>query len=373
MDTNGLDAGVAGIMFLFPIVFFLVFELFAVIFVSKALLYVKAGRPAWLSLIPLYNFIELFDIAGVSVWWALPLPLVAAAVSTLFFFTSTQAGVFIFSLLNFFETLGIVGLMLYLYFHLAKRFGQSGWYTLGYLFLPFIFFPMLGFGKAKFKGVKKKKKDLVLQRHKLIVTGILTGSMAILTVSTFWFFVKPILVIIQAQSDASPPSKNCYDIAPSSVNFVSKDNPLNTDPSSFTSFTPLRNSESGNCYGKDANTVFFEDAAILGADAATFHTLDQNAFYAADAKHVYRGAAVIENATTTSFTDLGHGYAKGKHTVFYFSTGLGNDGSDNGDLITIFGADVKTFKTVEGMDTFDAQDKNHMYQFGAVVATSTLP
>ena len=38
---------------------------------------------------------------------------------------------------------------------MAKSFGKGVGYTLGMIFLPFIFFPMLAFGDAKYQGPPK--------------------------------------------------------------------------------------------------------------------------------------------------------------------------------------------------------------------------
>ncbi len=36
---------------------------------------------------------------------------------------------------------------------LAKSFGKGVGFALGLIFLPFVFFPMLGFGSAEYQGV----------------------------------------------------------------------------------------------------------------------------------------------------------------------------------------------------------------------------
>jgi hypothetical protein len=36
---------------------------------------------------------------------------------------------------------------------LAKSFGKGALFTLGLVFLPFIFFPVLAFGDAEYKGL----------------------------------------------------------------------------------------------------------------------------------------------------------------------------------------------------------------------------
>lgn len=82
----------------------------------------KAGKPGWAALIPFYNTIVLLQIAGRPLWWffLLFVPLVNIVVA--------------FIIIN----------------DLAKSFGKSIGWTIGLVFLPFIFYPMLGFGKATY-------------------------------------------------------------------------------------------------------------------------------------------------------------------------------------------------------------------------------
>jgi len=40
---------------------------------------------------------------------------------------------------------------------LSKSFGKSEGYTVGMIFLPFIFYPMLGFGSAEYQGAQSSE------------------------------------------------------------------------------------------------------------------------------------------------------------------------------------------------------------------------
>lgn len=85
-------------------------------------IYSKAGHPGWASLIPVYNIVVLLEIVGKPTWWVILcfIPLVNIVV-------------------------GIIVII-----NLAKAFGKSGGYAAGLIFLPFIFYPMLGFGQATY-------------------------------------------------------------------------------------------------------------------------------------------------------------------------------------------------------------------------------
>jgi len=83
-------------------------------------LFDKAGKPAWASIVPIYNMLVIDEIIGRPQWWIL-----------LYF---VAVGGFI------------------LPFDIAKSYGKDTTYALGLLFLPFVFYPMLGFGDAKYMG-----------------------------------------------------------------------------------------------------------------------------------------------------------------------------------------------------------------------------
>ena len=87
-------------------------------------IYEKAGQPGWAVLIPFYNFYVLLKIVGKPGWWLLWLFVPIA---------------------NFIVTIWVTNL-------LSKSFGKDVGFTLGLLFLGFIFYPILGFGNAEYRG-----------------------------------------------------------------------------------------------------------------------------------------------------------------------------------------------------------------------------
>ena len=86
--------------------------------------FVKAGRPGWGSLIPIYNVVLLLGMAGKPLWWIvlMLIPLVSI----------------------------VVAIMVNI--EVAKNFGKSTAFGLGLSFLPMFFYPMLGFGDARYQG-----------------------------------------------------------------------------------------------------------------------------------------------------------------------------------------------------------------------------
>lgn len=111
MDNSNFglfQLGIIGLLLLSIIGFWMVFT--------------KAGKPGWASLIPIYNVFVFVDIAGKPWWWVL---------------------LFLIPIVNFIAII-IVSIAL------AERFGKGTLYGLGIAFFGFIFLPMLGFGDAKY-------------------------------------------------------------------------------------------------------------------------------------------------------------------------------------------------------------------------------
>ena len=116
---------VPGIVNFFDSLLFKIFALIVllVILTSKWKVFVKAGKPGWAALIPVYNIIVLLDIVRKPLWWTVLVILFP----------------FIF--------------MIWVLHLVSKRFDQGLGFTIGLVLLPFIFIPILGFGSAEFKKV----------------------------------------------------------------------------------------------------------------------------------------------------------------------------------------------------------------------------
>lgn len=86
--------------------------------------FTKAGKAGWLVLIPFVNVYTLLKIAGRPGWWLI---------------------LFIIPVVNF-----IISILVSL--DLAKSFGKGAGFGLGLAFLGPIFYPILGFGSARYNG-----------------------------------------------------------------------------------------------------------------------------------------------------------------------------------------------------------------------------
>lgn len=89
----------------------------------------KAGKPGWAAIIPIYNIIIILEIIGKPMIWLLWL--IIPCVNIVFF-------VWMFNLL-------------------VKSFGKSEGYTVGVLILPYVFYPIIGFGDSRYLGPSAKE------------------------------------------------------------------------------------------------------------------------------------------------------------------------------------------------------------------------
>lgn len=86
--------------------------------------FTKAGKPGWAAIVPIYNTIVILEIVGKPIWWI------------------------ILCLIPFVNII----VFLIILNELSKCFGRGVGTTLGLVFLPFIFWPILGFGSAQYQG-----------------------------------------------------------------------------------------------------------------------------------------------------------------------------------------------------------------------------
>jgi len=91
-------------------------------------IFTKAGQKGWKCLIPIYNSVVLFKIAGLSPWLVL---------------------VYFASIIPVVGWIAVLGVTIYLMHNLSKAFGKDGAFTVGLVLLNTIFVLILGLGKAE--------------------------------------------------------------------------------------------------------------------------------------------------------------------------------------------------------------------------------
>jgi hypothetical protein len=119
--TNNTSAGAAGMGMGLMLIYLAVIVL---ILAAMWKVFTKAGKAGWAAIIPIYNTIVLLEIVGRPIWW----------IALLFIpFVNIVVAVIVMN-------------------DLAKSFGKTVGWTVGLLLLPFVFYPMLAFGSAKYGG-----------------------------------------------------------------------------------------------------------------------------------------------------------------------------------------------------------------------------
>ena len=101
------------------------FVVFIILLAAGWRIFEKADKPGWAVIIPFYNVIVLLEIVGKPWWWLL---------------------------LMIFVPLGNLIWGIWTMNLLSKSFGKNEGFTIGLIFLSFIFYPILGFGNAEYQG-----------------------------------------------------------------------------------------------------------------------------------------------------------------------------------------------------------------------------
>lgn len=119
------DSGVGAVAGIFSGVMGLVyFAVIVLIIVAMWKVFTKAGEPGWYSIIPIWSTLVLLRIVGRPMWWIL---------------------LMLIPLVN-------LVILIMVYNDLSKSFGKGVGFTVGLIFLPFIFMLILGFGSAQYVG-----------------------------------------------------------------------------------------------------------------------------------------------------------------------------------------------------------------------------
>ena len=98
------------------------------VLVCMWIIFRKAGKPGWAAIVPFYNLSVLFDIT-----WGSGMR-------------------FLLMLIPLYNI--ILGIQTQI--RLAKAFGKGGGFAAGLIFLPYVFMPLLAFGKGTYQGVPIK-------------------------------------------------------------------------------------------------------------------------------------------------------------------------------------------------------------------------
>lgn len=121
--ATGFVGALAGFMAAYGVIMTIIGIL---MIVAQWLIFKKASKPGWASIVPIYNLVVLFKIVKLNAWLILLMLIPVANI--------------------------ILGIIVTL--RLAKVFGKSTGFGIGLLFLSVIFYPILAFGSAKYEPEK---------------------------------------------------------------------------------------------------------------------------------------------------------------------------------------------------------------------------
>ena len=118
MDYNNYNSGPGFFAYL------LYFAVIAFALLCAWRIFVKAGKPGWAAIVPIYNVLVELQIIGRPWWWLI---------------------LMLIPIVNI-----VIGVIIL--FDLAKVFGKGTGFGFGLLFLSPIFMALLAFGDAKYLG-----------------------------------------------------------------------------------------------------------------------------------------------------------------------------------------------------------------------------
>lgn len=120
-NYDSYNQGILAALGAFAFVYLIIF---VIIVAGMWKIFEKAGKPGWAAIIPIYNVIVLLEVVGKPVWWII---------------------------LMFIPFVNLIIIIL-VYHQLSLSFGQGIGMTILLILFPFVAFPVLGFGSAKYSG-----------------------------------------------------------------------------------------------------------------------------------------------------------------------------------------------------------------------------
>ena len=138
-DYGSYDSGVGSIVagaLLVPIIIGLLMGAYSIFVMWK--IFVKAGKPGWIALIPFYNMYTLFEITWGNGW------------------------IFLSMFAVIIPVLGYIAFFVILFLtmiKLSKAFGKSDGFAVGLIFLSIIFMSIIAFDDSTYLGVPKKENN----------------------------------------------------------------------------------------------------------------------------------------------------------------------------------------------------------------------
>ena len=246
------------------VIFLIVLAIAALLIISFWKLFKKAGKPGWASIVPFYNKIVLLELTGKPLWW-----------------------IVLWCIPGVNIVIAIIVIK-----RLAHEFGKGNGFVVGLVLLPFIFMPILAFGKASYTSIYPPAPTA-----SDAVKWSLAGLVFYCVIQTLFLSFMAVNQIAQSPSLGEPLTAFDGGYATDGTYVYYLDYVIdNADPSSFRIVGD---------YGVDVNSVYFHDTPVDGADPSTFHVVPEKdspySYYAADNTHVYFSGSAIGVADPQTF------------------------------------------------------------------------
>lgn len=144
------------------VILIVVLALTVLMIVSTWIIFRKAGTGGWKSLIPIYCDYTFFKIAWKRRYFFLSIILILLSVvaSNYLVLLVPEIPPILFSIIPLILDILVVIIEIKLHVKIARAFRKRGGFAVGLIFLPFIFFPILAFGRAKYRKRKRRRKAL---------------------------------------------------------------------------------------------------------------------------------------------------------------------------------------------------------------------
>ena len=167
---EGIFGAATGIMIALLIVLILVLIAVAVIMIiANCKLVSKAGEKWWKGLIPVYANWVFTKISGLAWWWfviAFVLSAISAHTGTVTRIESLNDVTYHIAVNNYVIIMGILLTNFNYNYNLSKKFGKTNGFAVLLTLLPFIGYPILAFGSAKYNKEAKVDKNGIFSIEK---------------------------------------------------------------------------------------------------------------------------------------------------------------------------------------------------------------
>lgn len=150
--SSGVEPGFWTAIAAFIGVFLLIFLAYTIIMViAQWKMFKKGNQPGWASLIIVYNTYIQCKMVGVNPWWILIVLVspVLGAIPIVGSLLSMAVSIY-FTVLLAVST--------------SRAFGKDDAFAVGLVLAPIVFYPILGFGKAEYKGADNAMNDFVFKK-----------------------------------------------------------------------------------------------------------------------------------------------------------------------------------------------------------------